>query len=422
MTHAKVVLGVSIVAALVAGCGGSLSGNSDNSSKGSKQITIGLLAPLTGDSAADGQGMKVGAQAAIKELNASGGVAGHTFKLKAIDTQNLQSDKVAAGAQQLVTDPNVKAVVTSYASANNFEIKSFAQAKMPYLVAANADQTEAMIAKDPSAFPTIWSTVPAYKPFGTDLPAVIEQWDQEGKLHLRDKSAFVITSDNPFSQGISKGLLATMKERGWAIKGQETVPFGAVNDWGSILAKVRRANPDLIVDTDYLPANEAGFLKQFTANPTKSILFMQYGPSIPEFLSLTKKTSSGVLYNVLGDPIASPKYHQSADLFAKLSKLTNTPADKINNQALTLYQEIQIYADALKKVGDPDKKLEIGKAIGASSTPAAGGQIKFDPSNHLAVSGDEGQPLQFLQIRDGKRVLLLPSKYATGDFQAPPWY
>jgi hypothetical protein len=47
--------------------------------------------------------------------------------------------------------------------------------------------------------------------------------------------------------------------------------------------------------------------------------------------------------------------------------------------------------------------------------------IRFDPATHLAVYGDSGQPLQFLQIRDGKRVQLLPSKYATGTFQTPPW-
>jgi branched-chain amino acid transport system substrate-binding protein len=423
MVRGKGLAGAAMIAALalVAGGCGALSGDGDGASGASKEIEIGLLAPLTGDSAADGQGMKEGAEAAIKELNAKGGVAGHTFRLKAIDTQNLQSDRVAAGAQQLISDPAVKAVVTSYASGNNFEIDTFAKAKMPYLVAANADQTEALITKNPSKYPTIWSIVPAYKPFGTDLPAVIEQWGKDGKLQLRDKSAFVITSDNPFSQGISKGLLATMRQRGWNIKGEETVPFGAVNDWGSILAKIHKANPDLIVDTDYLPANEAGFLKQFTASPSKSILFMQYGPSIPEFLQLTKKTSTGVLYNLLGDPIDSPRYPRSKALFDQVSRLTGTPAAKLNNQVLTTYQEIQIYAAALKQVGDPDKKVEIGKAIGASSYPGAGGMIRFDPATHLAVYGDSGQPLQFLQIRDGKRVQLLPSKYATGSFQTPPW-
>jgi branched-chain amino acid transport system substrate-binding protein len=389
---------------------------------GTTQVKIGLLAPLTGDSAADGQGMKEGLELAIDELNEAGGVAGYSFAPEIIDTQNLQSDAVAAGVQALISDSAVKAVLTSYASANNFEIDTFAQAEMPYIVAANAEQTEDIISKDPDAYPTIWSIVPSYAPLGTELPAVIEQWDDEGKLTLRDKSVFIITSDNPFSQGISNGLTDTFNERGWDIVGEETVPFGAVNDWGSILSKVRETDPDLIINTDYLPANEATFLKQFVTNPTNSIVFMQYGPSIPEFLELTKDDSTGVLYNTLGDPIRSDKYPAAQETIDHIAEALGVDTEDVNNQAVLLYEEMMLYADALKKVGDPDKKLEIGAAIGESSTETPSGVLEFDPKTHLAKFGDDFIPLQFQQIIDGERILIAPQKYATGEFQTPPWY
>lgn len=404
------------VAVAIAGC----SAGDTTGPDGMKEITIGLLAPLTGDSAADGQGMKAGLTLAVNELNAQGGVAGYTFKISEVDTQNLQSDAVAAGVQTLISDPNVKAVLTSYASANNFEIETFAQAEMPYMVNANGAQTEEIISKNPDAYPTVWSFVPSYKPFSTDLPVVLEKWNDEGKIKLRDKSAFVITSDNPFSQDISKGLIATLTERGWDVKGEETVPYGSINDWGAILSKIRAVNPDLIIDTDYLPANEATFLAQFVDNPTNSILFMQYGPSIPEFLELTKETSTGVLYNNLGDPIHSEKYAPAQELFQHIRDLNG--GEIINDQGIVVYEEMMLYADALKSVGDPDKKLEIGAYIGSSSTVTAMGTLKFDPKTHLAVYGDDLIPLQFLQIRNGERVTLLPGNIATGEFVAPPWY
>ncbi len=413
LTGAAALLSVVL---LTAGC----TADGGDSPSGGTEIAIGLLAPLTGDSAADGEGMRVGLQAAIDELNKAGGVAGYTFTMQAIDTQNLQSDAVAAGVQTLVSDDKVKAVLTSYASGNNFEIDSFAQAEMPYIVGANADQTEAIISKDPEAYPTVWSFVPSYAPYGTELPRVIEDWDASGDISLRDKSAFVITSDNPFSQGISEGLIATLKERGWTVKGEETVPYGTVNDWGAILSKVRSANPDLIINTDYLPANEATFMAQFVANPTNSIVFLQYGPSIPEFLELTKDDANGILYNVLGDPIQSPDYAPAAAVLDKLRAATGE--QQVNNQAVMLYEEMMLYASALKAVGDPNKKLEIGKWIGASSTQTSAGTLEFDPKTHLAKFGDDKIPMQFLQIQDGQRVLLLPEQYATGSFVAPPWY
>ena len=146
---------------------------SSSSSKVKTPITIGVLAPLTGGSAADGAAMKQGAELAVKEINADGGVAGYTFDVKAIDTQDLKADLVAAGAQSFISDSKVKLVVTAYASADNFEIAAFAKANMPYMVAANCDQTRDIIKKDPTKYPTIWSLAPDYAPFGTELPKVI---------------------------------------------------------------------------------------------------------------------------------------------------------------------------------------------------------------------------------------------------------
>ena len=392
---------------------------SSSSSKVKTPITIGVLAPLTGGSAADGAAMKQGAELAVKEINADGGVAGYTFDVKAIDTQDLKADLVAAGAQSFISDSKVKLVVTAYASADNFEIAAFAKANMPYMVAANSDQTRDIIKKDPTKYPTIWSLAPDYAPFGTELPKVIEKWNTEGKLKLRDKSAFIITSDNPFSVGISNGLRKTLTARGWKIVGDETVPYGTVNDWGSILSKVRKTNPDLIINTDYIPSNEATFMRQFRANPTNSLIFLQYGPAIPEFLTLTKKDSNGVLYNLLGDPITSTKYQLAQD---EIKKVRDAFGADVSLVSIQTYEMVKMYAAALKKIGDPDKKLEIGKEIGSMTWPSAAGSLVFDQSTHLVKSGDDFVPLQFLQIRDGKRIQLLPEKYSTGAFVLPDWF
>ncbi|MGY4473725.1 hypothetical protein [Bradyrhizobium sp. USDA 3364] len=80
-----------------------------------------------------------------------------------------------------------------------------------------------------------------------------------------------------------------------------------------------------------------------------------------------------------------------------------------------------LYADALKKVGDPKKRLAIGKAIGETSKLTAQGRLSFDPKTHLAVQSDDGFPIQFYQVWDGKRVLFSPQQHADGEFRMPPW-
>jgi branched-chain amino acid transport system substrate-binding protein len=60
-----------------------------------KVVKLGVLAPLTGGAAADGEEMVRGLTLAAEEANAKGGVAGYKFEVVQADTRNQQSDAVA---------------------------------------------------------------------------------------------------------------------------------------------------------------------------------------------------------------------------------------------------------------------------------------------------------------------------------------
>ena len=54
-------------------------------------------------------------------------------------------------------------------------------------------------------------------------------------------------------------------------------------------------------------------MNQFIENPPNSLLFLQYGPSVQEFLDLTGDNSTGLIYNNLGAAIDSkPEVSKSA--------------------------------------------------------------------------------------------------------------
>ena len=125
---------------------------------------------------------------------------------------------------------------------------------------------------------------------------------------MKGKKVAIISSDNPYSKGISEGMKPLFKAAGWTITVDEIVPFGEVSDWRAVLAKVRQDPPDLVINTDYLPGNSALFLKQFLEQPTASLVFLQYAPSVPEFIKLTGAQSTGVLYDLIGAPMDSPKW------------------------------------------------------------------------------------------------------------------
>jgi branched-chain amino acid transport system substrate-binding protein len=409
--HLMISLGICLVLILgTAGCGGG------KKSKG--VVKIGVIAPLTGTASADGQEMVRGAELAVEEINAAGGILGYTFEVLQGDTKDQIPDAVTSAIQRITADSDVHMMMTGYACGSNFEIETMAQMKMPYIVAANSDSTYGIISPNPDAFPTVWSLTPSFLGYQTELPRMMEKWAEEGKITLNNRKVAIVASDNGYSKPIAEGLRDNFTELGWTVTVYEMVPFGEVLDWRTILGKIRQDPPDLIINTDYLPGNDATFLIQFLEDPTDSYLFMQYGPSVPEFYDLTSDQSTGVLYNMLGGVIRAPG-NEVANKFFKLYK------DKYSvdsgDYGYFLYNAVYIYIEALKIVGDPTDHLAIGKAIGGLEMDNAAGHLKFDPATHLALQGDDYYPIQFYQLRDGERILITPEEYSTGDIQVAPW-
>ena len=381
-------------------------------------VKIGVLAPLSGKASADGHEVANGAQLAVDELNAAGGVAGYTFELVVGDVQDSSADAVATAAERLLSDRDMGAIFAGYASGSNFEIELMAEQDMIYFLSANSAQTEGIVSPSPEDFGTIWSLTPSYDGYNTEIVPVIENLAESGKLDLPNKKAAIVASDNPYSKGIAEGMVEAFEAAGWEITENDLLPFGEINDWRAFLANVRQDPPAVLINTDYVSSNAATFVSQFLENPTDSLVFIQYAPSVPEFLDLTKENSTGIIYNLLGGVLNSPKNPRAAEILAKYNDAHGTES---GTYGVALYEQVMIYADALAKVGDPSKRTEIGDAMGQTDKQTAMGRIRFDPATHLSIQDNDHVPIQFYQIWDGDRYLFYPEQYSTGDFQEPTW-
>lgn len=381
-------------------------------------IKIGLLAPLTGPAAADGQEFQRGAQLAIDEINAAGGFNGNTFELVVGDVKDQSAGAVTSAVERLLGDQDVHFMASGYASLTNFEIENMAEAEMPYILSANSQQTKDIVAPEPDKYGCCWSLTPSFDAYNTDVTSFVEKLAADGKIQLPTKKVAIVSSDNAYSKTISEGMKKTFTEKGWTITVDELVPFGEVTDWRAILAKVRENVPDVVINTDYLPGNSASFLNQFLEQPTKSLVFLQYAPSVPEFVELTKKNSNGVIYDLLGGPLTTPKNPRAAEVADKYKAKYGVES---GTYGVALYETVYLYLDALKKAGDYKDHAAVMKALAETDKQIAAGRLKFDPATHLAMQGDAFIPITFFQIWDGKRDLISPAQYATGEFKLQPW-
>lgn len=381
-------------------------------------VKIGLLAPLTGPSASDGQEFVNGVNWAVEETNSRGGVAGHTFEVVTADVKDGSAANVSSAAERLLGTDGIEMILTGYASLSLFEVDLMAEAGMPYFAAGPSSSFSAITSQDIDYYWCCWSYTASFKGYETDVRPAVEALAERGEFTLRDKSVAIISSDNAYSKTISEGMKISFSEGGWNIVVDELVPFGEVGDWRAILAKVRDANPDLVINTDYLPGNSALFLNQFLDSPTNSLVFLQYAPSVPEFVNLTGDKSTGVLYNLINAPLDSEKWPRGKELMDKYEAKFGMESGAYG---VGLYEMTNIYFDAVEKVGDPTDREGVAAAVGETKKLTVAGNLEFDPATHIALQSNDFIPVSFWQLQDGNRVLIEPSAYSNGDFMLPPW-
>jgi len=113
MKFARVGAALAAAAIVVSACGGS-------SGTGDKTLTLGVTLPLSGGSAADGQPALKGAQLAVDEINAKGGIAGYKIKVLPLDhavNGKYNEQQAAQDMQTFVNDAAVMGIVGPYNSA-----------------------------------------------------------------------------------------------------------------------------------------------------------------------------------------------------------------------------------------------------------------------------------------------------------------
>ena len=381
-------------------------------------VKIGVLAPLTGPTASDGEEFVRGVEWAVDEANAKGGVAGHTFEVVSADVKDHSAANVTSAVERLLGTDGVEVILTGYASLSLFEVDLMAEAGMPYIPAGPSPSFAGIVAKSPEDYWCCWSYTASFKGYETDVLPVVESLADGGQITLRNRKLAMVSSDNPYSRTISEGMKESFVASGWEVVVDELVPFGEVSDWRPIIAKVRAAEPDFVVNTDFQPGNSALFLRQFLESPTDSLVFLQYAPSVPEFVELTGTQSNGVLYSLINAPLNSDGWPRGKRL---MQEYFDRYGLESGAYGVGLYEMTHMYFRALEQVGDPTDHRAIGKAIGALRLDTAAGRLEFDPATHLAVQSDEHIPVTFWQLWDGQRTLIKPDRYANGEFRLPPW-
>ncbi|MGB2974079.1 MAG: branched-chain amino acid ABC transporter substrate-binding protein, partial [Candidatus Competibacter sp.] len=206
-------------------------------------VKIGLMAPLTGSWASEGQGMKKIVDLLAEQQNAKGGMLGK--KIEVVTEDDGGDPRTASLAAQRLTTQGVAAVVGTYGSSVTEASQTiYDEAGIPQI--ANGSTAIRLTEKD---FKRFFRTAPRDDEQGRMAAQTI------GKLGF--KKVAILHDSTSYAKGLADEANALLKK-----KGTEVVFFDALTpgerDYTTILTKLKGANPEVVLFTGYFP--EAGLL------------------------------------------------------------------------------------------------------------------------------------------------------------------
>ncbi|WP_302930653.1 ABC transporter substrate-binding protein [Anaerobutyricum hallii] len=231
----KKFISVMLVAAMavtaLTGCG---SNSGSSSKKDADKYYIGGIGPTTGATAIYGTAVKNGAQIAVDEINAAGGINGKQIEYRFEDDQNDAEKAVNAyntlkdwGMQMLVgtttTAPCI-AVAGKTASDNLFQITPSASA--PSVLSSGNGNIFQVCFTDPNQ------------------GIASAQYIAENKL--AKKIGIIYDSSDVYSSGIEEKFEAEAKDRGLQIVSKAAFTADSKTDFGTQLQKAKDAGADLL--------------------------------------------------------------------------------------------------------------------------------------------------------------------------------
>lgn len=229
---------------MLAGCGSgnsgsnSSSGGSSSDSQSSSEGTgdavlkIGGIGPTTGGAAIYGEAVKNGAELAVKEINADGGINGIQIEFNFQDDEN-DAEK-AVNAYNTLKDWGMQALLGTVTSAPCVAVGDVAQGDNMFLLTPSGTAVECV--QYDNAFRVCFS----------DPMQGLESAKYIGENNLATKIAVIYDSSDVYSTGIYQAFAAEAKNQNLELVATEAFTSESKTDFSVQLQKAKDAGAELV--------------------------------------------------------------------------------------------------------------------------------------------------------------------------------
>jgi len=360
-------------------------------------IKLGILQPVTGALAQDGEYGRLGAEIAIDEINAAGG-------LKALGGARIQmvfgdarSNPEGGTAEvERMQSEGVAAIVGGFASPICLAASQAASRyDIPYVVDVGAS--------DQIVNRGLKNTFRFGPGFGTVTTAALDNLarlnDGAGKPA---KTVVIVHEDGLFGSGLAKLMQVELPKRGFEVL--ETIAHPTPSrDMSNVALRIRSLNPDIVIPSSYYQEFVllARTMQQQRIRPKGVYAVLNGAASNFRFVK-----EFGEAANLVMDcnHWADPRKAKTATVKAEAEKggrfwLYNTPLN---------YACVRLVADAIEKAGSADR-AKVTEALMASTF--ADHIMPYGPTKFVNGQNTGAAPVN-TQVQNGDIKVIFPAEFA----------
>jgi branched-chain amino acid transport system substrate-binding protein len=337
-------------------------------------VKIGINVPLTGFAAADGKSALGGAELAVEQANATGGINGVNVELVVYDDQASPDEAVPIAQKLIEKDQVVAAVSGSYSGSTRAAAGIFQEAGVPYIsaYAIHPDITRA-----------------GNYVFRTSFVGEV-QGRAGAKLigeMLGKKKVALVTLQNDFGKSLAAGFKEAAGRFGIDIVSE--YEYGIKDrQFGPIVSKLKSDNPDAIYASGYF-FTAGPLVNQLRAAGISVPVIGQEGYDSQKFIEIAGPASEGTIITTSLDRDSSTM--EAKDFIAAFEKNGDRKVDMV---AASAHTAVNVLVEAMRKAGTSDRKA-LRDAIATTKLTASTGEISF---NEL---GEVRKDVQVQIVKDG---------------------
>ena len=329
-------------------------------------IRLGSILDTSGIFDAYGKPMDMAMRLAVDEINAAGGLLGKQIEVVAYDTQSDMA-LYSQYAQQLVREDQVDAVHGGILSASREAIRQTMR-RSNTLYFYNVLYEGGVC--DRNIF--INGVTPAQQ-----VEALVPY-----AMGKSGKRVYILAADYNYGQITARWIQKFIADEGGETVSVDFFPLD-VSDFGSTIAKIQSAGPDLVI-APLVGGAHLSFFRQWAAAGMKDripLASTTLGVG-NEHKVLTPEEGNGIMvaYN----------YSQELDtpannLFKEKWSAAYGDSNLIHEIAVSNYQGVLTWAEAVRRAGSVDRDAVIAALETGLSINGPAGRVTVDPKTHHAV-------------------------------------